>query len=90
MNGVKAFNIYPNPLAKGNDLQIVLRNVSPGKYNVNVFNLQGILIKQTIVRHDGVNNTLAMPLGKNISSGMYIVELVSEKAKKERIKLVVE
>ncbi len=90
LNGVKAFNIYPNPLAKGNDLQIVLRNVSPGKYNVNVFNLQGILIKQTIVRYDGGNNTLAMPLGKNISSGMYIVELVSEKAKKERIKLVVE
>jgi hypothetical protein len=81
------FNIYPNPVAKGSNMQLEFRNKVTGKYTVTVYTITGVQVQQSIVRHNGGTAVQPIGLDQRLTAGSYIVEVVNEKGEKHQVKM---
>jgi hypothetical protein len=90
LNGEKGFSVYPNPLVKGNDMQLEFRNRVAGKYTVTLFTIAGVRVQQDIVAHAGGTAVQSLKLSSQLSSGTYIAEISGVGGVSEKVKVVVE
>jgi hypothetical protein len=85
---LKGFAMYPNPVSKGTALQIEFINRAPGKYTLNIFNLAGLRVQQSVIGHAVGRAVQSIQLSSALAPGLYIAEMVGN-GKKETMKLMV-
>jgi len=68
--------IYPNPV-KGNLLGLQFNNEQSGRYQVNLYNLQGQKIFTTQVEYNGSLSTQNLSVGKQPIKGIYTLQLIN-------------
>jgi hypothetical protein len=90
LNGVKAMDVYPNPIVKGGSMQLSFTNREAGKYTVTLYTIAGVQMQQLVLTHGGGNAVQTVQLASGISTGTYIAEITDMKGEKERVKVVVE
>jgi hypothetical protein len=71
----KGFNVYPNPVVKGTDLQIEFLNRAPGKYTVTLYNMAGMRVQQIALGHGGGTTVQKINLPSGITPGLYLAEI---------------
>jgi hypothetical protein len=86
----KDISIYPNPVVKGEGINLQFRNTGTGRYNVQVYDMLGIKVHQTIVVHAGGNGVQRVQLPNGLSSGTYFVELTDQKGQTGKQKVVIQ
>jgi hypothetical protein len=88
--GEQRFSIYPNPVEKGTNMQLEFRNQLAGKYEVNIYSITGVQVQKAVVRHNGGTLIQPIALDSKLSSGNYLVEVVSENGFRKQVKLSVQ
>jgi len=86
----KDISIYPNPVVKGEGINLQFRNTGTGRYTVQVYDMLGIKVHQAIVVHAGGNGIQRVQLPKGLSSGTYFVELTDQKGQTGKQKVVIQ
>jgi hypothetical protein len=82
-----AYQIYPNPVQKGSNMQLEFRNQEAGKYEVTVFSMTGVAVQKSVIRHNGGTFVQPILLDQRVSSGNYLVEIAGEKGSRKQVKL---
>jgi hypothetical protein len=86
----KPYSIYPNPVAKGGNMQLQFTNRAAGKYTVSVFTITGLRVQQQVVSHSGGTTIQTLSIDNRLSAGSYLVEVMNEKGEKEQVKLTLQ
>ena len=86
-NGI---TLYPNPVAAGNSLQLSFSNLKAGRYTVLLYDVHGAQVLQQVVMHGGGNSLQIIRLGNKLSSGTYLLDVISETGSKTSRKLFVQ
>jgi serine protease inhibitor len=86
----KGFKIYPNPVVNAGILQLAFQNKAAGLYSITLMNITGARIQQAIVSHPGGSAVHFLNLDNRIGSGIYLIEIMNEKGRRGRIKMVLE
>jgi hypothetical protein len=84
------FQIYPNPVVKGTPIQLEFRNQEAGKYEVLVYSMTGVTVQKSVVRHNGGTAIQPVTLDQRLSSGNYLVEVISENGLRKQVKLTLQ
>ncbi len=87
---LKTIKLYPNPVAKGTEVQLQFRNSSAGKYEVTLYNLVGVQVMKQTITHGGGNGVQKLDLPQAMAAGTYIAEITDAKGNKGKVKLVIE
>jgi hypothetical protein len=85
-----SIKVFPNPAKAGNQIKIEWRKASAGEYKVDLFSLQGQLIKSSLVRIENEINsfTFQIPL---ITPGSYLLRMTNKKSgKKHSEKIIIQ
>ena len=90
LNGEKGLAIYPNPVAKGSDMQLEFRNKAAGKYTITVYNIAGVQVQQAVVRHNGGTAVQVVGLDQRLGIGNYLVDILNEKGEREQARLTIQ
>ncbi|UAY50643.1 PKD-like domain-containing protein [Ferruginibacter albus] len=82
--------ITPSIVATVNNATINLQlvNMEKGTYQVRLTDVIGQLIALKSVQHDGTNSTKTISLTKNLSKGVYTIEVISSNNKNTAVKIV--
>lgn len=83
-NTINSFRIYPNPISKGNNVNIEPNNEF-SKYSITLINSTGFTVKQW----DNIYGNYAIPISGNISSGIYFLLIKTSNGRAFTKKLVV-
>ena len=83
----KRIRLYPNPLKKGSVLQLSFSNQPAGRYQLRIFDILGVQVWTQSVQHGGGTSVQTVSMPSSYSSGMYIVELISEKGLVQKQKI---
>jgi hypothetical protein len=83
----KRIRLYPNPLKKGSVLQLSFSNQPAGRYQLRIFDILGVQVWTQSVQHGGGTSVQTVSMPSSCSSGMYIVELISEKGLVQKQKI---
>jgi hypothetical protein len=84
------FNIYPNPVEKGSNMQLEFRNQDAGKYEVTVYSMTGVVVQKSVIRHNGGTFVQPVLIDQRVSAGNYLVEITSEKGSRKQVKLTIQ
>ena len=84
----KGFNVFPNPVSSGSDLQLEFINRTPGKYTITLYNLAGFRMQQVIVTYTGGTAVQKFNIPSSLTPGLYLAELLTD-GKRENLKVVV-
>src|SRR5581483_6359860 len=49
LTGRNLFNIYPNPVSRGSFVNIDMKNVKPGEYSLQLFDMEAKMINQQLI-----------------------------------------
>jgi hypothetical protein len=73
------FQLFPNPVQRGTDLRITVRNIKPGFYGMQLFNDAGQRVYQwnMSIQSTYINQTFTVPA--TLQHGIYRAYLVSDK-----------
>jgi hypothetical protein len=69
-SGKMAISIYPNPVNTGS-FTLMLNNLGVGRYNVQLYNMAGVQIFNTVIDHPGGSASRLIYLPQGISNGVY-------------------
>ena len=86
----KGISLYPNPAVKGSDVQVKFTNSKAGKYEIVLYSLTGVRVMQTNISHPGGQSLQKANLPGELSSGTYIVEIISPEGESGKTKLIVQ
>jgi len=82
-----SINVYPNPLQRGNiSLQFIEQHA--GNYSARLINAAGQLLLSKELNYPGGNGSQIIPINKNMSPGIYQLEIISPDGEKYIIKVV--
>ena len=81
--GDSSLNIYPNPLKAGNSITLKWKQLENGEFNIELYNLQGQLIKSWMVIVDEGINHLNFDIPQ-VTPGSYLLKLTNIKSGKSR------
>ncbi len=65
-------NIYPNPVS-GKNFQLLFNNLSEGRYDIRMYNINGRLVKHFRMDHSGNANSVSMDVS-DIAPGVYEIK----------------
>jgi hypothetical protein len=85
-----SYQIYPNPVQKGGNMQLEFRNQTAGKYEVVVYSMTGLRVQKAVVGHNGGTSVQQIALDQRLSAGTYLVEVIGENGAKKQLKLTVQ
>ncbi|MEO6228754.1 MAG: hypothetical protein ABIP10_01440 [Ferruginibacter sp.] len=68
--------VYPNPVTNG-VIDLQLKNMVPGQYNIRLINVIGQVLLTSQVNHTGGNADKKISLSKEIVNGMYNLEITA-------------
>jgi hypothetical protein len=88
-NSSQKLSVYPNPV-KGRNLNLTMNNFNKGEYQLKIYSLDGSVVMQSKLLHNGGNDSQAIQLKKDISSGVYFLLLSSNNVKTSLIKIQVD
>jgi CarboxypepD_reg-like domain/Secretion system C-terminal sorting domain len=71
----KPLTIYPNPVAKGNQITVSARLDETGTYTIQLFSISGILMQTTQVNGAPKTPKLSVTIPANLTPGTYIVRV---------------
>jgi hypothetical protein len=76
--------VYGIPVAKGGQIRISLKSITPDHYGIKLYNMMGQLVfrKDIIVQLNFIDITFNVP--GQLPSGMYLLELESTNGRKEK------
>jgi hypothetical protein len=67
--------IYPNPVTNG-DLQLQMNNMPAGEYGINIIDVTGQVILTKTIEYGAFSETQSILLNKDLSNGIYILEII--------------
>jgi hypothetical protein len=71
----KPLTVYPNPVAKGNQITVSARLDQTGTYTIQLFSMTGTLMQTTQVNGAPKTPKLSMTIPANLTPGTYIVRV---------------
>jgi hypothetical protein len=89
INAGKSIEIYPNPIAKGEKIQLQFTNSTAGNYKVVLYNLVGVQVFTTTVAHNGGNVVRSLYVPQALPAGTYLTEITNSKGERQQTKLVI-
>lgn len=81
-------NVYPNPAAAGTELKIELKKKEAGKYSLDLYNIQGQLIKSSVVEVDDNTNVFHFQLPA-VTPGSYLLNFTNKRSGKKHSEKVI-
>ena len=75
------FNLYPNPIVRGNEINMVFRKA--GKYTLAVFDNHGKLYTESKIEIQSDKQVYLFPLSVNIIAGSYFIKAINNDTKKQ-------
>ena len=83
------FRLYPNPVERGTDMRITVKDIQPGYYGLMLFNSAGEKVYQwnMNIQSTFINQTFTVPA--TLQHGVYRAYLVSDKKEMEVITVLV-
>ncbi|MFT3911068.1 MAG: hypothetical protein QM737_16735 [Ferruginibacter sp.] len=81
--------LYPNPV-KDRIIRLEFSNQPKGDYEVKLYGINSQLILKQHLDHPGGNEKLIIPVSESVAKGIYTLEVVLPKGKKQVFKLVIE
>ena len=83
------FNLYPNPIVRGNEINMVFRKA--GKYTLAVFDNHGKLYAESKIEIQSDKQVYLFPLSANRVAGSYFIKAINNDTKKQFIeKLIIQ
>ncbi|WP_205573348.1 Ig-like domain-containing protein [Flavisolibacter nicotianae] len=77
--------VYPNPVRAGEALQVEFRYRPQGTYTFRLYSPAGQLVMQQNMKHQGGSAIIWLPLGTQLASGFYTMELARPDGRKEKV-----
>jgi hypothetical protein len=71
----KTLTIFPNPVAKGNQITVAAKFDQAGTYTIQLYSISGILMQTTQVNGAPKTPKLSMTIPANLTPGTYIVRV---------------
>jgi hypothetical protein len=90
VNELSTVRLFPNPVSVASGIQLVLTNSLPGRYTVNVYSMLGVKVMSSVFQHNGGSMTQIIGSDRNMTAGLYIVEVVNEKGLRFKDKLTIQ
>ncbi len=83
------FRLYPNPVERGTDMRITVKDIQPGYYGLLLFNSAGVKVYQwnMNIQSTFINQTFTIPA--TLQHGVYRAYLVSDKKEMDVITILV-
>jgi hypothetical protein len=83
-----SIKVFPNPAKAGNQIKIEWRKAPAGEYKIDLFSLQGQLIKSSLVRIENEINSFTFQIPA-ITPGNYLLRMTNKKSGKEHTEKVI-
>ncbi|MGN6532339.1 MAG: T9SS type A sorting domain-containing protein [Ginsengibacter sp.] len=80
-------NIYPNPI-HGENINLLFLKQTGGNYQLRLLNSSGQVIVSKEIKFSGGNDLQTLPLKKNMTHGIYYVEIKKPNGEKQRQKVI--
>jgi hypothetical protein len=81
LTGKNNIRLYPNPVTRGNALQLNMQKVQKGPYRLQLFSMAGSLVQQELITVPATEFNFQWQLGSQVAAGGYIVNLINAKGK---------
>ncbi|MFM2358094.1 MAG: hypothetical protein RLY16_86 [Bacteroidota bacterium] len=79
-------SIYPNPVVN-HTMQINMPAQAAGKYQVQVYNLNGEKISSSVINHQGGVSVYPVSVNQSVPAGMYKVEISNQEGRQQVINI---
>ena len=79
---------FPNPVKAGNQMKIEWRKVSTGEYVIDLYNLQGQLIKSSLAKIENEINSFTFQIPA-ITPGSYLLQMTNKKSGKKHTEKII-
>lgn len=79
---------YPNPVVN-NKLTLEFKNKVPGEYNISIVSTTGVLVYQTKMMHNGVNNKYALALPTTLARELYQLNIDGPDGSRSQLKIMI-
>ena len=79
-------SIYPNPVVN-HTMQINMPAQAAGKYQVQVYNLNGEKISSSVINHQGGISVYPVSVNQSVPAGMYKVEISNQEGRQQVINI---
>jgi len=83
-----SINVYPNPAKAGSEIKIEWRKTGSGDYTIDLYNLQGQLIKSTLAKIENETNSFTFQIPA-IIPGSYVLRLTNKKTGKKHTEKII-
>lgn len=83
-----SINVYPNPVTSGSEVKIDLKMKVPGDYNIGFYNLQGQLIRSSIIHVENGRYVFGFPI-PTVAPGSYILNITNKRSGKKHTKKII-
>ena len=83
-----SIKVFPNPAKAGNQIKIEWRKAETGEYKIDLYSLQGQLIKSSLARIENEINSLAFHIPA-ITPGSYLLEMTNKKSGKKHTEKII-
>ncbi len=90
-NGKAGISLYPNPVLRGRQMQVLLNNLEAGKYTLVLYTADGKQVMQKATQLDGraaITQTLSLP--QALAAGSYRLVVMDEKGNEWKQQVVLE
>ncbi len=85
-----SIKIFPNPAKAGSEIRIEWRKAGSGEYTIDLYNLQGQLIKSSLAKIERETNSFTFQIPV-ITPGSYVLHLINKKTgKKHAGKIIIQ
>lgn len=76
--GKQDITVYPNPV-KGNIFNLSFNNLEKGNYTVNIYSLNGQVVTNKVITHNGGSSTQSVLLNAFLPAGLYEIKVTGNK-----------
>ncbi len=81
LTGNNNISIYPNPVVRGNAIQLNMKKVKRGQYHLQLFSASGSLVQQELITVPAEDFNFQWDLGSQVVAGHYIINVMDAKGK---------
>ena len=83
-----SIKVFPNPAKAGNQIRIEWKKAPEGEYVIDLYNLQGQLIKSSFARIENEMNPFTFPIPV-ITPGSYLLQMTNKKSGKKHTEKII-
>jgi len=83
-----SIKVFPNPAKAGREIKILWKKADAGEYTIDLYNLQGQLIKSSLAEIENEANSFTFQIPV-ITSGSYVLRLTNKKSGKKDVEKII-